>query len=353
MATQLFANNVNTTVASTFSNVATTLNVVDGSRMPSPTGGNWFLLTLFTLNSNGQENAWEIVKVTARATNTLTVVRAQEGTTALSWAVAAGVSLRPTAATLSAKADKANETFTAPAIGSATGVSLSLSTSFTMGSPDAGGRIYGDFASSSHNLRTLFQNFNSNSNTILGVIPNGTGVVSAFNFYNSSDPTNSSIIQYGINATKGFIQLINLGTGVVLPFEVLVNGIVAQTYNTDGTTNINSAIFSKFKETVFEATNVSNVFTIALANGSIQRVTTAANSTIILPAAIPGKSYLIMINYGGAHTITWQVSGGGDIRWPDNNIAPTATMISGRIDKYSFVCFDTVSIFGADAGRNS
>ena len=63
---QLFSNNVITTVATAINTVATTLVVADGSDMPSPTGGDYFLLTLYTLNSNGQENAWEIIRLFGR-----------------------------------------------------------------------------------------------------------------------------------------------------------------------------------------------------------------------------------------------------------------------------------------------
>ena len=352
MATQLFANNVNTTVSSTFSNVATTLNVVDGSKMPSPTGGNWFLLTLFTLNANGQENAWEIVKVTARATNALTVVRAQEGTTALSWAVTAGVSLRATAATLAAKADKVGDSLTTPAIGVATGISLNLTTSFTMGSSGAGGRIYGDFSSTSHNLRSLIQSLVINGNTILGLIPNGSAVIAGINLYNSQDPLNAGLFQVNINNAAATINSYKMGAGATLPLQLAVDNVICQTLYGDGASLITDAMFLKFKETTHEVANVSNVFTIDLANGSIQRASLTANSTIILPSPIAGKSYTIWVNYTGAYSVTWQVTT-GDLRWPDGNVAPTATMVSGKVDKYVFVCFGTSSIYGADAGRNS
>lgn len=42
-------------------------------------------------------NAYEVVKVTARSTDTLTIVRAQEGTTALSFPAGSRIELRVTA----------------------------------------------------------------------------------------------------------------------------------------------------------------------------------------------------------------------------------------------------------------
>lgn len=98
--TQLFANNVATTLNGAISNVATSLTVANGSGMPAPTGDNFFLLTLIGLDGNGNETAWEIVKVTARTGNNLTVERAQEGTAAQAWADATRCELRLTAGSL-------------------------------------------------------------------------------------------------------------------------------------------------------------------------------------------------------------------------------------------------------------
>ena len=82
----LFANNAATTVASALSNVATSLAVASGkgALFPAITGTDFFMLTL---TQSGSETTWEIVKVTARSGDVLTIVRGQEGTTAAAWAV--------------------------------------------------------------------------------------------------------------------------------------------------------------------------------------------------------------------------------------------------------------------------
>lgn len=98
---QLFTNNANATLASGVTNVATSLTLASGkgALFPSPTGGDYFLMTL-TQASN--ETSWEIVKVTARSTDTLTIVRSQEGTTAAAWSSGDKAELRVTAAALAA-----------------------------------------------------------------------------------------------------------------------------------------------------------------------------------------------------------------------------------------------------------
>lgn len=78
-AVSYYANNASSTLNGSITNVATSITLTDGSAFPSPAGGGWFWLTL----TDG--SAVEIVKVTARASNVLTVVRAQQGTSAAAW----------------------------------------------------------------------------------------------------------------------------------------------------------------------------------------------------------------------------------------------------------------------------
>lgn len=101
MATQLFANNAASVLASGITNVATSLTVTigHGARFPSPSGGDYFLATLCQQGSAGEIN-FEIVKVTARSTDTFTVVRAQEGTTGLAYNAGDKFELRLTKGTM-------------------------------------------------------------------------------------------------------------------------------------------------------------------------------------------------------------------------------------------------------------
>lgn len=100
---QIFKNNAYGSLAADISAISTviSLGTGQGARFPSPAGGDYFLATLILLDSNGNETAWEIVKVTSRATDGLTVVRAQEGTTALTWVAGNRIEMRLTAGALS------------------------------------------------------------------------------------------------------------------------------------------------------------------------------------------------------------------------------------------------------------
>ena len=93
MAKQVFTNNAVTELAADFATgvLVFTVTTGEGALFPNPTAGDWFLVTL------SQNGVREIVQVTARATDSFTCVRAQEGTSDLNWLTAASVSLNTTA----------------------------------------------------------------------------------------------------------------------------------------------------------------------------------------------------------------------------------------------------------------
>lgn len=98
--TALFANNLSGVLSAPITDSALTLVLATGTgvNFPSPTGDDYFMLAMATIDGNLQEDAWEIVKVTGRSTDTLTIVRGQEGTIGLAWPSATRVEMRVTAA---------------------------------------------------------------------------------------------------------------------------------------------------------------------------------------------------------------------------------------------------------------
>ena len=114
MANMLFANNAATTLASSITNSATSLTVATGTGalFPSPTGSQYFYCTLIDAATN---SVIEIIKVTARSTDTFTIVRAQDGTTASAYVAGDKVELRLVRASLNdfPKLDESNSFTTA------------------------------------------------------------------------------------------------------------------------------------------------------------------------------------------------------------------------------------------------
>lgn len=103
MAVKL-ANNAASTLAASISSAATslTIDVADTAKFPVLGAGDWHPLTIADEAGNR-----EIVRVTARSGNTLTIQRAREGSTARAFAAGSKCDVRVTEATLSAIRDDA------------------------------------------------------------------------------------------------------------------------------------------------------------------------------------------------------------------------------------------------------
>ena len=98
----LFTNNATTNLAASITNSATSLTVLTGTGalFPNPTAPDYFLVTLIGISGS----PIEIVKCTARSTDTLTVVRGQESTTPSAFTGGDQVQLRITAGVMQAAA---------------------------------------------------------------------------------------------------------------------------------------------------------------------------------------------------------------------------------------------------------
>lgn len=106
-----FTNNATSSLAAAITSSATSLTVTSGqgALFPTLSSGDYFYCTLTNYNS-----AIEIIKVTAKSTDTFTIVRAQDNTSASAWDYGDKVELRVVAANLNdmPKLDEAN-TFSA------------------------------------------------------------------------------------------------------------------------------------------------------------------------------------------------------------------------------------------------
>jgi hypothetical protein len=93
-----FANNATTTLAQPITAISTTIYVAagTGALFPQPTTGFNFLATIYNTSSTLDE----VVLVTARNGDQLTVTRAQEGTIAQTWIVGNTIGMYPTKGTM-------------------------------------------------------------------------------------------------------------------------------------------------------------------------------------------------------------------------------------------------------------
>lgn len=117
MSLEQFSNNASTTLGGGISSTATTITVAAGTGnlyFPTLTGQQFFTATIFAAGTTTlTPTNCEIVKVTARSGDTMTVVRGQENTTASAWSTGAIFANFPTAGflnTLSGPSDIQSQT---------------------------------------------------------------------------------------------------------------------------------------------------------------------------------------------------------------------------------------------------
>lgn len=319
---QLFVNNAASKLATGINDTDNTIVLLDGSSFPSPSGGDFFNLTLAGVDSNGLENAWEIVKVTARSADTLTVTRAQEGTAAAVWASNTIAQLRVTAAGLAGKADKQD---------AAIDDSITIVNNNTVG--DAAVAISAktaNYASVSFRTNQVDRWFfgkdnvaeggaNAGSNFFLGAFSDAGAWVE--NVFTVSRAT--QILDFTYRPTVG-------GAGLALQSDL--STLSAPTINgyTEGS-----------------ATASGTAFSPNLADDTVFGYTTTGNTTITLPTVVAGKSFQLQIHFGGAHTVGW--AGGAREFATGVTYAPTST--ASKTDVLNFVANSAgtkwlVSIFG-------
>ena len=118
-----FTNNAATTLAAGINSSVTSIAVTDGSVFPTITGSDHFYVTFDDTTNK------EIVKVTARSSNTLTVVRGHDNTTARAFSSGDKAELRVVAALLEDVKTEVTSTLTVDTFtgnGSATAFTLSV-----------------------------------------------------------------------------------------------------------------------------------------------------------------------------------------------------------------------------------
>jgi hypothetical protein len=124
-----FANNINTTLAGAVSPTATTITLASTANLPASIPAGEVLV--ITLNDVATRQNFEIVYATARTGATLTVLRAQEGTAALSWLTGDYAYSPPTAGQMASLTPLSHMGVTGFASNIATSTSVTASTTFT------------------------------------------------------------------------------------------------------------------------------------------------------------------------------------------------------------------------------
>jgi hypothetical protein len=154
--------------------------------------------------------------------------------------------------------------------------------------------------------------------------------------------------------TTGTVTSVTAGTGltggaITTTGTIAIDSTVATLTGTQTLTNktLTNPTITNYTETLYSPA-ASSSFTVDLADGTVQKFTTNANTTVTLPSSVTGKSFIIIIAYGGAHSITW--AGGSVIKWA-GGVTPTATAVNGKFDIFTFFQ-DGTNTYSSVLGQN-
>jgi hypothetical protein len=105
-------------------------------------------------------------------------------------------------------------------------------------------RLKGDFSNATVNSRTMLQTATVNGLTAVGLIPDGTSQLTAFQLFSSStNPDNSSYAEFSLSGASGraYLNSSNTGSGTTLPLCFLINDTEYLRLNTAGLFGVGTA----------------------------------------------------------------------------------------------------------------
>ena len=154
----------------------------------------------------------------------------------------------------------------------------------------------------------------------------------------------------------GTLPVANGGTNASSASITAFNNITGYTASgATGTTSTNivfstsptltNPTITNYTETLYTVTGTT---TLALTNGTIQKVTTSGSTTITLPSSTSGKSFTVIVSYAAADSITW--AGGSTLKWA-GGVIPTPTSATGKLDIFNFYQ-DGTNTYGSIFGQN-
>ena len=325
MTAFVFVNNLDTTLADAASSTATTLTLSSTAQLP--TLGADQIMPL-TLNDAATGLVYEIVYVTDISGATLTVERAQEGTTAQHWNVGDYAFSGPTADTVAPVVSYARPTVSETLIISNNLVvqpgTLSANITLTLPSAPRIGAVYTIYGSASAYTVTVASSVSSGSPSIN--TPDGTAIYSYV--IPASSPYRGIICVW--DGTNWRAQ--TFGTTVGLPaadsnqFTTLsqVQGLIPDPQVLQPTANTTITPGSYYRTIVLPAFSAAGILTIA------------AGSTIGQTVVVFGDTYAITVNSSvssgspyftyvdGSTNYSWTIPAGADaasliLEWDGTN----------------------------------
>jgi len=168
-----------------------------------------------------------------------------------------------------------------------------------------GNRITGDFSTTTLTNRPSFQSSVINGATVIQALPNGTGVASAYDAYNNSDPTNAGVARLIITSTDVSVRSQISGTGTYLPLTMYTGGSERLRIDTSGNVGIGtSSPIAKLEVGGALTDTVPATYGGTIRVNSATQTTVEAIGGIEFPVAGDGYGYKIQqISSGGANLV--------------------------------------------------
>jgi hypothetical protein len=153
-------------------------------------------------------------------------------------------------------------------------------------------RITGDFSNATIANRVMFQSSTANSQTSIGVLPNGTNPTTNINLFNGTDPANSSIAQIVNTTGEVSFRSILTGTGTYLPMTFHTGGSERMRVDTSGNVGVGTSSPTQ-KLDVYAASGVL-ASTVRVAG------TTGSDQAFVIAQAGSNVAYMRQDGNGGS-----------------------------------------------------
>jgi hypothetical protein len=185
---------------------------------------------------------------------------------------------------------------------------------------------------------------NGTQRTIAKVTLNVGDTWSTDGTYDTNGALKQTLGVVNLSSVTGTLAVANGGTGATTSSGT--GSVVLATSPTLTTPVVTNPTITNYVETVYTA-STSTAITVSLANGTVQILTLTANTTITMPTAVAGKSFVLILRQDatGSRTVTWTT-----VNWPAGT-APTITSTLSKQDIFSFFS-DGTSWYGTTIGQN-